>query len=190
MLRPQTKMGATMNYHDTAALRTGRATALGLALGILAFAPQAVLAAGKAPSIEGVWRVTKVTATGANPMTIESPQPSLYIFARGHYSNVTDTSRTPRTGAPAFKDPAHPSDAEKLAKYDEWAPIAAQAGSYEVKGSTLVRHPIVAKNVGALAPGGTTDVEIKVTGNTLVMIAKSPAGAPAREQRVTLTRVK
>ena len=179
-----------MNLHSNIGVLTARAAAIGLAMGVLALAPQAALAAGKAASIEGVWRITGVAITGADPLTISSPQPSLYIFARGHYANVADNGRTARTAAPAFKDRAKPTDAEKLAKYDEWAPMAAQAGTYEVKGSTLIRHPIVAKNLAALEPGATPDVEIKVTANTLVMIAKAPAGQPAREQRVTFARVK
>jgi hypothetical protein len=145
-------------------------------------------AAQSAAAIEGVWKTTKVEVTGANPITIDNPAPSLYIFARGHYSNVADTSRTPRV-AVTFKDPANPTDAEKLMKYAEWGPFAAQAGTYEVKGGMLIRHPIVAKNVGALTPADQSS-EIKLAGNTLVISTKSPAGQPAREQHVTLTRVK
>ena len=151
-------------------------------------APQAALAAGKAPSIEGVWKITNVTATGANPMTNASPQTSLYIFSHGHYSIVADNGPAPRTAA-SVKDPANPTDAEKVAKYQEWAPVTAQAGTYELKGATLIRLPTVAKNVVAIGPGGQAESEIKLTGETLVMISKSPAGQPARELRLTLTRV-
>jgi hypothetical protein len=149
-------------------------------------APQAALAAGK--GLEGVWKVTDVIVTGANPLTNPSPQASVYMFAHGHYSQIADTSRTPRT-AVTVKDPANPTDAEKLAKYGEWSPVAAQAGTYELKGATLIRHPIVAKNVAAIGPTGQSESEIKITGDTLVMISKAPAGQPAREQRLTLVRV-
>jgi hypothetical protein len=67
--------------------------------------------------------------------------------------------------------------------------VTAQAGTYEVKGATLIRLPTVAKNVVAIGPGGQAESEIKLTGETLVMISKSPAGQPARELRLTLTRV-
>jgi hypothetical protein len=160
-----------------------------LALAVFSLAaPQAALAAGKAPSIEGVWKSTNVTATGANPMTNPSPEASLYIFSHGHYVYVADTSRAPRTAA-SVKDPANPTDAEKVAKYQEWGPVIAQGGTYEVKGGTLIRLPTVAKNVSAIGPGGQAEAEFKLTGDTLVLISKSPAGQPAREQRVTLTRV-
>jgi hypothetical protein len=161
---------------------------------VLALAATACLAATSAAAqtasaVEGVWKTTNVVVTGANPLTITSPQPSLFIFARGHYINVADTSRTPRTAAPAFADPANPTDAEKLAKYQEWAPLNAQGGSYELKGTTLTRHPLVAKNIAALTPADQI-AEIELKGSTLVIITKSLPGQPAREQRVTMTRVK
>ncbi|MGH6909160.1 MAG: hypothetical protein ACREE0_06960 [Phenylobacterium sp.] len=152
-------------------------------------APQAALAAGKSASIEGAWTVTDVVVTGANPTTNPSPQPSIYIFSHGHYSQTADTGRTLRAGV-TVKDPANPTDAEKVAKYQEWGPVIAQAGTYELKGTTLIRHPIVAKNVAAIGPGGQSESEIKLTGDTLVMISHAAAGQPAREQRLTLTRAK
>jgi hypothetical protein len=164
-----------------------RAAALALAAVISLAAEPA--AAQSASALEGVWKVTNVEVTGANPLSVKNPRPSLYIFARGHYSNVSETSTGPRTAAPQAADPANPTDAEKLAKYQEWSQFGAQAGTYEVKGSTLVRHPMVAKNVGALTPADQP-AEFKLSGNTLVLVSKSPTGQPAREQRLTLMRVK
>ena len=167
------------SYRNPAVMAVGLMTAAALLT-----TPLSALAAGK--GLEGVWKVTDVVVTGANPITNPKPQASVYIFTHGHYSQVADTSREPRTSV-TFKDPASPTDAEKLAKYQEWAPFGAQAGTYELKGATLIRHPIVAKNVAALTPPGES--EIKITGDTLVMVSKAPAGQPAREQRLTLTRV-
>jgi hypothetical protein len=130
--------------------------AVAMAMAVISLsAPQAAFAAGKAPSIEGVWKTTDATVTGANPSTNSSPQASLYIFSHGHYAYVADTSRAPRTAAAAAKDPANPTDAEKVAKYQEWGPVIAQAGTYRVKGVTLIRLATVAKNVAAIGPGGT-----------------------------------
>jgi hypothetical protein len=179
-----------MNSHRYSAGQAGRAMAAGLALAVVSLAPQAALAAGKAASIEGVWKITDVAVTGANPMTNTSPEASLYIFSHGHYVYVADTRRTPRTAAAPAKDPAHPTDTEKLSKYQEWSPVVAQGGTYKVKGATLTRTATVAKNVAALGSGGQGDSEFKLTGGTLILISKSPAGQPAREQRLTLTRVK
>jgi hypothetical protein len=174
-----------MNSHRNAAV-----LAAGLALAIVSsVAPQAAFAAGKAASIDGVWTTTNVTVTGDRPMTNPSPQPSLYIFSHGHYVYVSDTSATPRADAPV-KDRANPTDAEKLAKYQEWSPVVAQGGTYKLKGATLIRVATVAKNVVAIGAAGQGESEIKLTGDKLVMISKAPAGQPAREQRITLTRVK
>jgi hypothetical protein len=142
------------------------------------------------PGIDGVWKVTNVVITGANPLTVADPQPSLYIFARGHYSSVGVQAEKPRDAAAPAKDPAKPTDAEKLAKYQEWAPVMAQAGTFEVKGGKLIRTPIVAKNVVAMGPEGRSEAEFKLSGDKLVLTSKSPAGQPAREQRLTLTRVR
>jgi hypothetical protein len=179
-----------MNSHRNSAGLTGRAIAAGLAFAVVSsVAPHSALAAGKAASIDGVWTTTSVVATGDRPMSNPSPQPSLYIFSHGHYVYVSDTSATPRADAPV-KDRAKPTDAEKLAKYQEWSPVVAQGGTYKIKGATLIRLATVAKNVGAIGAEGQGESEFKLTGNRLVLISKSPAGQPAREQRITLTRVK
>ena len=173
---------------------TMRCKPAALAAGILllgaASTAMAAEAKGKmAPSIDGAWKVTKVVITGANPLTVTNPQDSLWIFSHGHYANVQVTGEKARTAAPAPKDPAHPTDAEKLARYEEWAPFGAQAGSYTLKGHTLTRTATVAKNVGAM-DGKPYDSEVKLSGDTLVIVSKSAAGQPAREQTLTFTRVK
>ncbi len=172
-------------------MKTAILAAAAVATLSLGVAPAALAApAHKAAAIDGVWKVTNVVITGANPLTVENPQANLYIFARGHYSAVAVNGDKPRTAAAQGQDPAKFTDAEKLAKYQEWAPIMAQAGTFEVTGGKLIRTPIVAKNVVAMGPEGRSEADIKISGNTLVLTAKSPAGQPAREQRVTLTRVR
>ena len=167
----------------------GAAAMAALALAAGASGAAAAGAKGKAASIEGVWKVTNVVITGANPVTIPHPQESLYIFSRGHYANVQVTGDKPRTASPAFKDPAKPTDAEKLARYDEWAPFGAQAGTYAVKGAKLTRTPIVAKAVVAVT-AGAYDSDMKLTGDTLVLTTHAAAGQPARDQTLTFARVK
>lgn len=164
------------------------------AAGVLLFATAATGAVaaeakGKAMSIDGVWKVTHVVITGANPLTVDKPLENLTIFSHGHYANVGNQGDKPRTASPPLKEPGKPTDAEKLARYEEWAPIGAQAGTFELKGNKLTRTPIVAKNVIAVTTGAYTS-DVKLTGDTLVVVTKAPAGQPAREQTVTLTRVK
>lgn len=139
--------------------------------------------------IDGVWKIAEVVTTGANAATVASPQPSLLIFARGHYSWVSVGGTAPRTQSAAAKDPAKLADAEKVARYDEWSPLTANAGTFETKGTTLTRRLQVAKNVGAMNAKTPTVQEFKIEGNTLWLVQKSPAGQPASETRTKLTRV-
>ena len=152
-------------------------------------ASSAAQAAGKAASLDGAWKITRVVATGANAGTNASPQPGMMIFSHGYYSNTAVPGDGPRTASPAPKNTAKLTDAEKLARFDEWGPVAAQAGTYEVKGGKLIRTPTVAKNVGAVT-AGAYEADMKLTGDTLVVTTHAAAGQPPRDQTLTLTRVK
>jgi hypothetical protein len=168
----------------------------GLVLAVLAALalgyPGQVAAARQAPtakSFEGVWKVTKVVRMGPNPGTDTHPQPSLAIYSRGYYSILRDNSSGPRQSAPMAKDPARLTDAEKIAKYEEWAPYNASGGTYEVKGDKLITHNVVAKQVG-----GTTATEVaifKFVGDTYIVRPAPAPGAPAGEVvERTYTRVR
>jgi hypothetical protein len=146
--------------------------------------------ANVASPIDGVWKISEVVTTGANAATVASPQPSLLIFARGHYSWVSVNGTTPRTQSPAVKDPAKLTDAEKLARYAEWNPFTANAGTFETKGTTLTRRLLVAKNVGVMNAKDPTVHEFKIEGNTLWLVQKSAAGQPASETQTKFTRVR
>ncbi len=139
--------------------------------------------------IDGVWKIAEVVTTGANAATVASPQPSLLIFARGHYSWLSVGGSTARTQSPAPKDPAKLTDAEMAARYAEWNPFTANSGTFETKGSTLSRRPLVAKNVGAMTAKNPQVHDFKIEGNTLWLVQKSAAGQPASETRTKLTRV-
>ena len=148
------------------------------------------IAQSQTPSIEGVWRITEVVTTGANAVTNANPQQSLIIFARGHYSWINLNGTATRTQSPTAKDPAKLTDAEKLARYEEWLPLTAQAGTYETKGSTLTRRALVAKNVGAMNAKNPNVQDFKIEGDTLWLTGRSAAGQPASETRTKFTRVR
>ena len=143
-----------------------------------------------APPIEGVWRITRIVTTGANAATTAAPQPSLVIFARGHYSYLSVNSSQPRPDVAPAKVPNKLTDAEKLARYEMWNPFTAQSGTYEIKGSSLTRRPVVAKNVNVMTTNPPIVQEFTVQGDTLVLVTKSAAGQPTSETRTTLTRVR
>ena len=163
-----------------------------LAAALLALAPTLAAAQVKSPPspVEGVWKITEVVTTGANAATNSSPQPSLVIFAMGHYSIISVGGTTERTAVPPPKDPNNLTDAEKLAFYEHWRQVTANAGTYEVKGTTMTRRPIVAKNHSVMTASAPTVAEFKVEGNTLWLTSKSTDGQPDGQTRTKLTRIR
>ena len=144
---------------------------------------------GATSPIDGVWKIAEITTTGANAATNKSPQPSLVIFARGHYSwiNVNGTTARKQRAAPAT--PGKLTDAEKIAAFDEWNPLTANSGTFELKGSTLSRTLLVAKNVGAMSATTPNVQQVKLDGNTL-WLSGPPANDPKTQITYRLTRVR
>ena len=153
--------------------------------GLLVFAGPMVGHSQQAPSLQGAWRVTEVISTGPNAS--KSPQPGLYLFTKRHYSIVSVGGTAPRKDPGAPADPTKLTDAEKLARYEVWDTLTANAGTYTVSGSTLTTQPLVAKNPSVMA-GPAATREFKIDGNTLTLIQKSAAGQPAGETKTILTR--
>jgi hypothetical protein len=89
-------------------------------------------------------------------------------------------------GSPVPKDPEKLTDAEKIARSNEWAPFGASAGTYEVRDNTLITHAVVAKNVGTMTL--TEQATIKFEGDTF--IAHPKPGEPNSDRQTTYTRVR
>jgi len=145
-----------------------------------AFAQQAGLTA---ESLEGVWKVTKVVQAG---VINANPQPGLLIFTRGYYSTTRVTANEARKPAPAPVDPAHLTDAEKIAFYNEWVGYAASAGTYEVKGNTIINHNVMAKMVRGMT---LTEEAIILDFDGHSFVAKPKPGSPNSDRQTTYTRV-
>ena len=141
--------------------------------------------------VEGVWKISERIMPGTNPQakgvtTTNSSPPSLIIFTRGYYSQVYLGSAESRAAVERARDPQNLTDAEKIARYEAWRPLFANAGTYEIKGSALILHPIVAKNPNQMN-GRWPTVEFKLEGpNTLWLI---PTAEAATDPRIKLTRV-
>ena len=138
--------------------------------------------------LEGVWKVTEVVLPASNanekPTSMTSPQPGLLIFTKGYYSGIAVTGSQPRTAAAAAKDPSNLTDAEKIARYELWNQFLANAGTYEVKGSALTMHAMVAKNPDAMTTNATITWEIKLDGASTFWLI------PTAERATTSPRVK
>lgn len=141
------------------------------------------------PPLEGVWKIVESVTTGANASTNSNPQPSLIIFTKGYYSFLVVFGTQPRPKVEPAKDPNKLTDAEKIARYEQWYPFVANTGTYEIKGTTLTRRPVVAKVEAVMTTDPPITQEFKLEGNTLWLITKSAAGQPASETRMKLMRV-
>jgi len=90
-------------------------------------------------------------------------QPSLVIFTGKHYSRTTDTAAQPRPTT-GYKTAGKPSSEELQA---QWGPFVANAGTYEVSGSTLTLYAVVAKDPRAQREKNFTRLTFKLDGNNL-----------------------
>jgi hypothetical protein len=156
---------------------------------VLSLLPPSVAFAQTKPPVEGVWKIAEAVRTGPNPFHISNPQPGLVIFTRGgHYSWVNVMGNTARPTFEPAKDPRNLTDAEKIARYEQWRFFTANAGTYEIEGSTLMRRPIVAKNVTGMTTDPPFAWEFKLDGkNTLWLIP--PPDQTATEPTIKLVRV-
>lgn len=144
---------------------------------------------GATSPIDGVWRITEIVTTGANAATNSSPQPSLIIFARGHYSWLNINGAPPRKQRAAVATPGKLTEAEKIAAHGEWQPFTGNSGSFEVKGSTLTRRRLVAKNEFAMGSAPPLVEQFKLEGDTLWITSDQP-NAQGTQTRYKLTRVR
>lgn len=143
--------------------------------------------------LEGAWRVVEVVTTGANAENTPSPQPGLFIFGRKHYSMMRIRGSEPRT---PYKGEV-PTNEEKITAFDSFV---ANAGTYEVSGSTLSIRPMVARSPNFMA-GASSRYEFRVEGSTLWLTEKStdmryrvggqvvPPTRAASETRLKLVRL-
>ena len=145
-------------------------------------------------SIQGVWEAVSGVTTGANPSSNLKRLPSIYVYTKGYYALLAQDpgsgaggTRPPRQAPPPLKTPGQPTDAEKIALYEFWAPATGIGGTYEVKGNMLTQHPVVSK--GAVGAGNTFEFRLEDGGKTLIEIARSAPGQPVSETRRTFRRL-
>jgi hypothetical protein len=147
---------------------------LALVVGVAAaVAPLDVRAQSTVPGLEGAWRVVEVEVSGPGARTVESPQPGLLLFTGRHYSYTFVTSDGPRPPLPPG-----PATAEALATL--WNPFTANAGTFEVSGSTMTRRPLVAKSPDAMAPGAFNQYTFRLTADTLWITTTATETGPVR----------
>jgi len=152
-----------------------------LSLAFCLLSASGAFAQTKSP-VEGVWKVTEWIESGK---TNTNPQPGLVIFTRGYYSVAM--LMAPRVVSMPSERGRELTDAEKIELFEQWKWFVGVSGSYEVKGSTVVMHPIVAKEPADMNKQTPQGPEFKLEGsNTLWLI---PTGARKVGLRIKLTRL-
>ena len=137
-------------------------------------------------TLEGAWKITEESFESPDASwTDTSPQPSLHIFAKQHYSIMLVPSGPDGRSQPRklFSDDER-TDAEKIAAFDSFI---ANSGTYEVSDSSLTTRPIVAKNPNFMSGGSLTYI-YQIEGDTL-QLTLTPPWAPDTERSVTLVRL-
>jgi hypothetical protein len=135
-------------------------------------------------SLTGTWRVTQMKTTGPDGRILNRPQPGLIIFTGEYYSRLIIYTEQRRTG---LQDENKSSAPQLLAV---WGPFTASSGTYEVSGSTLTCHPLVAKNPQVMAAGRDSVYLFKLEGNTLTTTdVRNSEGPVAKPTTITYTRI-
>ena len=120
-------------------------------------------------SLEGAWQVYQVTISrGAAFRTDTNPSPGLLIFSDGHYGmfvNAGDRPDVPPGSGPLATDEL------KLAAF---ASFIANAGTYEVSGSKLTLHLMLARSPSGV--GSRPEFEYQIDGDKLITTTTSNAG--------------
>jgi len=90
-------------------------------------------------SILGVWQVREIVRQDVARSHVEYPLPSVFIFTEHHYSMMWLPSIESQR---SFAERWNPTDQEKIERFNS---LIVNAGSYEIKCSTLTAHPVVAR---------------------------------------------
>jgi len=153
-----------------------------IALLLLAPTPGFAQPRAAVPTVVGVWKIVEIVTTGANAGTNSNPQPNLLIFTNGYYSLLQVLGTQPRPKLEPLKTPGMPTDAEKIARYEESSLFTANSGTYQISGTTITFRPLVAKAEGVMSGPGFRR-EFKLEGDTLSLTS------PVSKTRVSLIRV-
>jgi hypothetical protein len=132
--------------------------------------------------VEGVWKITEWVEAGK---TNTDPQPAILIFTKGYYSVAM--LMAPRADSMPSEMGRKPTDAEKIEYFEQWKWFVGISGSYEVKGSTVVMRPIVAKQTWDM--NRQTAPEFKLEGSNTLWLIPTSEGATKVGLRMKLTRL-
>ncbi len=135
-----------------------------------------------AQSLGGVWRPVEVVINkgpDAGRHTTDV-QPGLVFFTDTHYSTMYVTGFKPR---PRLSD--QPTDEERGRIFQ---PFVANAGTYQLRDSTLTTTPVVAKNPAVMAGSSYTN-RVRVVADTIWFLSMSADSIETRAKWVRIERL-
>jgi hypothetical protein len=134
---------------------------------VLAMALAVPVEAQQSP--EGVWTFVEIwgeTAEGPWKIGAEQKQPNLWIMTEGYYSIAGVGGMAPRPMPPegATRQSLTPEQAAGV-----WIPYTSNSGTYEIRGSTIINHPMVALWPMSMAEGAEFTFEFEWDGEDLLV---------------------
>lgn len=128
--------------------------------------------------LEGAWRLTAIVDVSADGSRVTfTPQESLILFSRDHYSIAYAFGDEP---SPPFAEPFTPTDQERIARFNS---MVVNTGTYEVSGSTATLRPVFARFPGFA--GGLAEHDYEVSGDQLTLRWRRTVLATGVEQPFT-----
>ena len=118
-------------------------------------------------SLEGAWQVQEIMITGGdNEGTSTDTGLRFLLFSGGHYTRMGNAGTRPE-----FTQGEAPTDEQMIAAYNSFR---ANAGTYEVSGSKLMLHHMVARAPNAAS--GNPEFDYQVEGDKLMLTATNNQG--------------
>ena len=140
---------------------------------------------GSQTKLIGAWLITETSVTTPDGTTTnENPQPGVYIFTEQHFSNMLIPSVEGRLPFSSQR-----TDEERLAAYDNFI---ADAGTYEISGSEITVHNIIAKEPNVMPPFSVDDDLIygySFDGESMVLTLRGGWAPPEGEITYRLDRL-
>jgi len=131
-----------------------------IAIALAVFA--GVAAAQSKTPLTGVWKRTEIQYTGPQARAISMTTPGFFIFTGKYYSTLRIDDEYSRPEVDVSK-----ASAPELLQL--WRSVMAQTGTYEIRGTTLITHPIAAKAPQAMHPDSFVKYSFKLDGDTLLL---------------------
>ena len=148
------------------------ATLIAAAIAVNVHTPQSA-------SLHGAWRMVRTSLTaGEQPSFHEYTQPGLILFTARHYSLMYVEGNESRR---MFRDPARPTDAEKLDAFDTFV---GHSGSYSLEDSIVAMHIEIAKLPNLMGPELRTTFArfaYQITSDTLRLTRRTTRGTFAMQ---------